>query len=118
MIFVTKIKFEQKHNTQRKERHRHHHALGNERTNERANAPTLGMCQKYTKSSGLLNSVPASSESRKYSGIMSLSTGGYKPPMKFFTCLSLVSSSIMSNVSTFCSMRPLPPRGSAVAVVA
>ncbi len=117
MIFVTKIKFEQKHNTQRKGRH-HHHALCNERTNERTNAPTLGMCQKYTKSSGLLNSVPASSESRKYSGNMSLSTGGYKPPMKFFTCLSLVSSSIMPNVSTFCSMRPLPRRGNAVAVVA
>lgn len=61
------------------------------------------MCQKYTKSSGLLNSVPASSESRKYSGNVSLSTGGYKPPMKFFMCLSFVSSSMTFNVSTFCS---------------
>ena len=64
--------------------------------------PTLGTCQKYTKSSGLLDSVPASNESRKYIGNMSLSTGGYKPPMKFFACLSFVSSSITFGVSTFC----------------
>ena len=65
--------------------------------------PTLGTCQKYTKSSGLLDSVPASNESRKYIGNVSLSTGGDKPPMKFFMCLSFVSSSMTFDVSTFCS---------------
>lgn len=101
---TTKIKFEQKRNAKKGKTPPRGSATNgtNERTNG-TNAPTLGMCQKYTKSSGLLNSVPASSESRKYSGNVSLSTGGYKPPMKFFMCLSFVSSSMTFNVSTFCS---------------